>query len=168
MDEIIDAIAFQYANDYSNNSVEKDAIYTLLISKLHKTKDKWKKLSSLSAYLKVVAYKEIIDYKANPILLAGDVELNVLVDKAEIATETDVTSKHSYDVMVNELRNNTTHDEYEVICRTFGIDGFDRNTKNEIYDITFYTVAEQRGILQSVFRRLRTNKIIFELYKSLG
>lgn len=168
MDEIIDAIAYQYAHDYGRNVVEREALYAILTSKLHKAKANWKQLSTFGTYMKSVAYKAVLDYieisQAKPLeSLANDIADIVMENHGEGGIE----SKQHIKIMLEELRNNTSSGEYEVICRTFGIGGFDKSTKKEIYDNTYYTVGEQLVILRSVFGRLRTNKVIYELYKAL-
>lgn len=168
MDEIIDEIAYQYAHDYGRNIVEREALYAVITSKLHKAKDSWKQLSAFGTFLRSVAYKAVIDYNTLSKAAALDTLVNDVADMViDTHGENGVSTKQHISVMLEELCNNTSSEEYEVICRTFGIGGYDKDTKNNIYDNTYYTVAEQRTIIRRVFERLRTNKVIYELYKAL-
>lgn len=165
-EEIYDIIANDFSHKYGNNEVDKAAIYELIISKLRKEKAKWKGISSLTTFLKTIAYNEITKYRAINKAWT-DTEVILPITDLMFIDNTDTYSKEQGKHLLQELKDNVSPLEYEVICMTFGLDEYDTYTRKEIEDLLFLTGSEQRTLVKNAFDRLKSNKVINELYKSL-
>lgn len=168
MDEVIEYVAHELSQKYGENEVERNALYAIILPKLYKEYPKWRKLSSLRTFLKTVAYNAVLDYKSSQKSWDNS---NFIFPIIEAAYEDEdykkVENKMQSELLLNELRDNTTYYEYKVICMTFGLDEYEMVSRKEILDQILISESEQRTIIKNVMDRLRENKIVKELYKSL-
>lgn len=168
MDEVVEHVAYELSQKYGTNDVEREALYVVILSKLHKEKHKWRKLSSLSTFLKTVAYNAILNYKS---LQKSWNDFTLVLPAAECYYDDEdckrIENNNQNEMLLKELENCTTIDEYDIICMTFGLGNYEILTRKEIAEQTFISEGEQRTIVKRVLDRLKTNELIKELYKSL-
>lgn len=168
MDELIEQIAYNMSVKHGRNEVEVDALYSLLNSKLHKEKEKWNKKSLLSSFLNTIAHNCILRYKSEGKLWLDKLIINSHVDTHYIDNSYNIIEDNIHkDTLLETLKVNTTAEEYEIICRYFGLDNYKKHTAKAIYKETYITPSEQKTIIKNVFNKLKTNDIIIDLYKSL-
>jgi len=170
MDEIIEKVAENVAAKYATNDVEKEAFYTVIREKLFKKIGNWQKKSSLDTYLTTIAYRALLDFKSEKKSLFTSDYIDNINTAGLFFMDSNYDNVDNADyssVLLDELKNNTNSIEYEVVCKTFGLNGYVPYTRKELETELFITPGEQRTIVDNVLSRLARNKNIKELYNDL-
>lgn len=170
---LIHDIAFYYSQKDGKSTVERNALYEMLVKKLEDALNKWEQKSSLSTFLATVAVNTLTTYRTNTNTTRSKVD-NSIVDwdaTQDVGFEVDydkILDEKSITESISEILTSSdiTYDEYYVICATFGI-GRERQTQTEIIKESSFSPSTQRTLLKSAFAKLKELAIIKELYKGL-